>query len=332
MAATAAAQIAENVFNNAKSVAESATDGVTSYTQNAVTASQNYAVMGEVPQPEITFADFAIPPYNPDVDLAAQYQLTFDTEWLNLENWVRGLMTDWMNTYFPKIDPCIQPSEDSWLCSVVNDGYIGIPFAVEDQLWERGRAKQLLEANRMESEALDTWAAKGFSLPPGVLLARQLEVQAAAQDKASEYARDVAIKQVEISIEVTKFAIGEMTKLRLGIAQALADYIKAWMTLPIAAADIAKAKSEMQRYLWDSVSDYIRALVAKAQLEIETTSKNAELNFKAQEVDVNSFNARNQRIVEASMKAAEQLANMASAAINAQQTLANVGDASATTY
>jgi hypothetical protein len=330
MAATSASQISEDVFNNAKNTASSAISDVKSYTSNAVTAAQNVANMGPVPQPDITFTDFVVPPYIPNKDLSAHYQSDFDTTWAQLEDWIRGLMTDWMNTYFPKLDPCIQPSEDSWLCDVVNNGYIGIPVAVENQLWERGRARELIEANRLEEEAISLWAARGFAAPQGALMAQVYAAQAAAQDKVSTMSREVTIKHVELSIEMTKFAIGEMTKLRLGIAQALADYIRAWMALPQAAADIAKAKAEMDKWMWDSVSDYIRALVAKAQLEVETSSRSAELNFKAQEVDVSSFNQRNERIVKTSMAAAEELAKIAAAAINAQQTLANVGDVTTT--
>ena len=270
--------------------------------------------------------NFGIPSFSPNKDLAYEFNADYDKIFGELESWVRGLMEDWMNTYFPTLDPCIQPSEDAWLCSVVNDGYIGIPAHIETQIWDRARGRELMDAVQLEAEAVSAFAAMGYSMPQGALMARQMQVRLEAYDKAATINRELAIKNTEISVDMTKFAIGEMTKLRLGIAQALADFIRAWLALPGAAADIAKSKSEANKWLWDSASDYIRALVAKYGLELDADKFNSQMQLETQRNFVSLVNSNTQSRVSAAVQAAESIGKIAAAAINANQSLGHVGN------
>lgn len=268
------------------------------------------------------------PPFTPTIDLAATFKSDYDSNLASLETWVRGLMTDWMNTYFPTLNPALGVAEDSWLLNVVNNGYSGIPAALELAIWERARAKEMVEAVRLEEEAMMQFSSRGFSMPPGILAGRVLQVQQEAANKSATIARDLAIKQIEIAVDMVKFAIGEITKLRLGIAQALADYIRAWMALPQAASDIAKAKAEMQRVLWNSSADYIRAQVSIAQLDLEAKKSNQANWLRASEINANLDNDKLTREVNTAVAAAQMLGVQASAARGAQNTL--VGSISTT--
>jgi len=87
-----------------------------------------------------------------------------------------------------------------------------------------------------------------------------LRVQQVAADKSSTIARDSAIKQMEIAVDMVKFAIGEVSKLRLGIASALADFIRAWWHCPKqpqtsqSEGGNAPTSMELQRILYPSAS------------------------------------------------------------------------------
>lgn len=277
------------------------------------------------PEP-VAVTDFEVPPFDPSKDLAYEFNADYDKIFGDLEDWIRGLMEDWMNTYFPVLDPCIQPSEDAWLCAVVNDGYIGIPAHIETQIWDRARGREITDAIQLEDEAVSGFASMGYSMPQGALLARQMQVRLEAYNKSATINRELAIKNTEISVDMTKFAIGEMTKLRLGIAQALADFIRAWLALPGAAADIAKSKTEANRWVWDSASDYIRALVAKYGLELDADKFNSQMQLETQRNFVSLVNSNTQSRVSAAVQSAESIAKIASAAINANQSLGHVGN------
>lgn len=307
------------LISAANSDADAASNKAVAYTDNAQLAAQGYSIPG----PAITVvAPTVVPPaYDPNVQLATVFESDFNATWADLETWVRGLMTDWMNTHFPMLDPAIETAENTWLLNVVNSGYAGIPALIEQAIWDRARSRETQEAIKLEEEAIGQLAVRGFSLPPGVLADRLLTVQRSSADKVSTISRDIAIKQVELSIEMTKLAIQEMTKLRIGLAGALADFMRAWMSLPGAAADIAKAKATLQQVLWNSSADYARAQVSIASLSLDAQKTNAEVNVQLQKLGIDSDNASRNLRVQAAIQAANSMGQIASATHGAQNTV-----------
>lgn len=306
-------------IERANTVAETAEADLRALIDTAQTAAQDYSATG--PAVTVTAPVITPPPFDPTTDLSSEFQTNFDTVWSDMEVWVRGLMTDWINTYFPTLDPALGTAEDAWLLSVINNGYSGIPVAVEQAIWDRARGKDTLEALRLEEEAVASYAARGFSLPPGILANRTLQIQQEAANKSSTIARELAIKQMEIAVDMVKFAVGEVSKLRMGIAAALADFIRAWMALPTAAAEVAKARSEMHRLLWNSSADYMRAQVAIGQLSLDAQKTNAVVNVDLQKLDTTLWTEHNRMRVEAALRAADELGDVATAARGAQNTL-----------
>lgn len=311
-------------LDTADEVADDATEELKSYLDAAQQAAGSYSNTGVIP--DVDAPVVAVPPFSPNTQLSSTFQSDFDTTWADLETWVRGLMTDWMNTYFPTIDPQLGVAEDSWLLDVVQNGYSGIPPALEQAIWDRARAKELLEAVRMEEEANAQFASRGFAMPPGVLANRVLQIQQEAANKSSTIARDAAIKQIEIAIEMTKVAITEITKLRLGIANALADYIRAWMALPAAAAEIAKAKTELDRFLWDSTAAYINAQVNVANLSLDADKFNATKSLDQQKLDITTWADQNKLRVDTALQAAKSMGELASSTRASQNTLVSIAD------
>lgn len=313
---------------NAKDKADTALDKAVTYTDTAQLIAQGFSTLG--PNDVITAESFVVPPFTPNINLGNDFKSDFDTEWAGFETWTRGLMADYVDTYFPVLESAILTAENQWLLDVVQTGYLGIPVAVETSIWDRARAKDTQEALRMEDEALNQFSARGFALPPGVLANRLQLVQQEAANKSSTIARDLAIKQTELSIEMTKFAIGEMIKLRLGIATALAEFMRAWMSLPLAAADIAKTKAELNKTLWDSSANYIHALVAKANLKLEADKTNLAEKVHSDQIFIENYLGAQKLRVDAAVSAAAEMGQVASAYANSMNTLGHIGDITTT--
>jgi hypothetical protein len=313
---------------NAETKANDALDNAVAYTDTAQLIAQGFSSLG--PNQVITAQSFAVPPFTPNINLGNDFKSDFDTEWAGFETWVRGLMTDYVDTYFPTLDGDILTAENTWLINVVNNGYVGIPTAVETAMWDRARAKDTIEALRMEDEALNHFSARGFALPPGVLANRLQMIQQEAANKASTIARDLAIKQTELSIEMTKFAIEEMVKLRIGIATALAEFMRAWMSLPQMAIDFAKTKAELNKVLWDSSANYIHALVAKANLQLDADKTNLQEKVHSDQIFVTNYLGAQKLRVDAATMAAEEMGRVAAAYANSMNTLGHIGDITTT--
>ena len=86
-------------------------------------------------------------------------------------------------------------------------GGTGLPAPIEDALFARARERLSGEARRTERQAMDTWAARGFTLPPGMLQAQLDEVRQGERLKAAELNRDVFIEAAKWEIESIRFAV-----------------------------------------------------------------------------------------------------------------------------
>lgn len=309
----------ESQIAAANAAADAAGDEALAFSRAAVSA---VPYVTGAAQKDVVVAPIVVPPaYNPNVNLSTEFGSDFDSIWGDMEVWMRGLMDDWVNTHFPMLDPAIQTAENAWLLDVVNNGYEGIPAAVEAAMWDRARSKETLDGLRLEEDAYTVFSSRGFSMPVGILNDNVLSVQRDVSNKVSTISRDLAIKQVEIAIDMTKLAIGEMTKLRIGLAQALADFMRAWMTLPAAAAEVAKSKAIMQQTLWASSADYARAQVDVARLSLDEQMFNAKNTATYVDMADDMTKDLAGKRVDAALNAAVQMAKIASAARGAQNTL-----------
>ena len=86
-------------------------------------------------------------------------------------------------------------------------GGTGLPPAVEDALFSRARERDSAETTRAVQEATDTWAARGFSMPPG-MLAKQVDViREQGRLRAAELNRDIMTQAAQWEIENLRFAV-----------------------------------------------------------------------------------------------------------------------------
>jgi hypothetical protein len=150
---------AEQMIANAETQATNALAKAVTYTDTAQLIAQGFSKL--ILNPVVTQESFVVPPFTPNVNIANDFKTDFDTEWAGFETWVRSLMSDYVDTYFPTLEADILTAENTWLVNVVNNGYLGIPVAVETAMWDRARAKDTIEALKMEDEALNHFSARG---------------------------------------------------------------------------------------------------------------------------------------------------------------------------
>jgi len=86
-------------------------------------------------------------------------------------------------------------------------GSIGMPAAVEQAMRDRADDQLTRQAGQAQREAADEWAAKGFSLPGGVLDAKLAAIRQQAGDKEAELNRDTYIEAAKWEQDARKFGI-----------------------------------------------------------------------------------------------------------------------------
>ena len=86
-------------------------------------------------------------------------------------------------------------------------GGTGLPPAIEDALFARARERDSGETARAVQEAVDTWAARDFSMPPGMLAKQANAIREQGRLKAAELNRDILTEAAKWEIENIRFAV-----------------------------------------------------------------------------------------------------------------------------
>ena len=86
-------------------------------------------------------------------------------------------------------------------------GGTGLPAPVEDALFGRARERDSAETQRAVQEAVDTWAARNFTMPPGMLVKQVNVAREQGRLKSAELNRDILVEAAKWEIESIRFAV-----------------------------------------------------------------------------------------------------------------------------
>lgn len=89
------------------------------------------------------------------------------------------------------------------------DGQTGLPPQIEQALYERTRDRENLTARASTQEAFDTWAGRGFDMPPGMLVEQVNAAQEQAQLRINAADREIAIEVARIAVENVRQAVAQ---------------------------------------------------------------------------------------------------------------------------
>jgi hypothetical protein len=85
------------------------------------------------------------------------------------------------------------------------DGGTGLSPEVEQAIWERARYRAQLNIEKHHNEAMNFWASRGFTLPPGVLNARILEAFIEQTRAEADINDKILIQSSNLAQEFEKF-------------------------------------------------------------------------------------------------------------------------------
>jgi hypothetical protein len=163
----------------------------------------------------------------------------------------------------------------------------GILPSVEQAIWDRGRAREVVISNRKGQEAIRSFALRGFPKPPGAL---SLELQDAAQEAQNNsvtLSRDVMIKQAELEQSNRRFSLEQAWKIEEGAIS---------YTNQQAQRALETAKT-LQQFTIDTFQQNIAAYGIKTQnydarIRAETSAFSARTTMEVAEANVRVEAAR----------------------------------------
>lgn len=202
----------------------------------------------------------------------------FDTEFRDRIAWL-------VETYFPSLNGDLVDASDEWIIDQIRNGGTGLPTTVEAALYNRGKDRIYKAAVAADYMAVSQFAARGFTLPQGVLSARLAESQFSTKAALGDLARDVLVENTKIQVETTKFAVQMAVQLRLGLVNALAAFLNAAADVPKGAVQYAQLFTDSKRNIAGAIVDYYNAQIREQELKLRAETDTEQLTFQ----DLNSY-------------------------------------------
>ena len=312
-----------NIINNAISVANNKSSTSDDLISRAITASQTQVWLNT---PTL---EFKVNVAEPAVSIPSQADGINDALFQSSRD---GMLEDlkeqfvwFFSTYFPQENTYLNAAV-AWIQKALTTGGTGLNASVEDQIWQRDRARTLKESERAEQEIVASWASRGFPLPPGALAHGVEMIRQDARDKMSQASRDVAIKQAEMELENVRFAVQQAIDFRVKSINAAVDYIRALAGLNDVAVRLASSKSDAQARLISAAAEYYRARISVDELRFRAAETTAEMKLRSGEVSVDSAQKSADRVTNAAVTSAQVLGQQAAAALSAMHASVNLGN------
>lgn len=266
-----------------------------------------------------------LPDMTDDADKAEEiFRAYYGELW---EKMVDGFAT-FIRTYFPDTD--YYRDALRWCHTAITQGGTGIRASVENQLWERERARVMADYASAADQSEDDWAARGFPLPPGALTGQLAKLRADAMKALSASSRDIAVKSFEAEIENVRFAVSALLDWRKAALDAALKYINALAGAPDIAMKLATGMAQIKSELARALTALYQAEVAALEPQVRMAITDAELKQRANEANLKASVDTLQAKVQTAMSAVQMLATQAAAGINAIGARASIsgGDSS----
>lgn len=251
------------------------------------------------------------PIYTPQPDISNEFRQAFEEAFGMFHADMESGLAEYLANWFPAT---VATRVDDWIGDTILTGGRGIPADIEALIWQRARGRESQEALKLEAEAMDQFAKRGFGLPTGALASRLLQIQQEASLKAGTLSREIALKTFDAYREDIKFAVSEGAKTRISVLGALGDFLRAWTAPQQGATEIAKVKIESKSRLVSTAADYYRAIVSEAELNLKAHSIMASSYDTTQALKVQQDFQSEKLGSDASMETAKIFGSMASSA------------------
>lgn len=250
-----------------------------------------------------------LPDYDPNA-----IDARFDATTASVVAMLTAQFTAFIATYFPP-SPYLTYAQ-TWIENVFAVGGTGFAPNVEDQIWQRERARLMRDSGRAQEEVTASWATKGYPLPPGAAAGAVLRVQENLLDQIAESSRAQAIKAAEIEIENLRFAVTNAIDLRAKGLSAAGDYIRALALGPTVGAQLSAAAAGAQGDLSRALTQMYSATVAASELPVRLRITDGELRERANEANLRASTEAQHDRVAAALGASTALGHIAAAAVN----------------
>lgn len=226
----------------------------------------------------------------------------------------------WLDKFFPEIQACLRTTPEEWLCGILTGQKpFGLDKAIFDLVWHNSRDREYKARNTEVRQIYNRFSNRGFTLPPGALVAATAQAEERASDAIAEVNRAQTLRDAEIKLDLLKFAEEQAIRLKLGVMQALADFYRQWIELPNKDVEFARVKAQSYAALQAALASYYNVELGFERLRLEAATQDvgAELDSDRNKIAA----AQGTNASDALANAVRAFGDVAAAAANAQSAL-----------
>jgi hypothetical protein len=307
----------DQIIANAQTRAEQAQNQAINYTDLATSA----ASLQIVSLPSIDdLSSLSKPEFEPPDD---RYGNLFSTLFTGTKNEILSqLDSDWndfLNQYFPT---SLNAAAQAWIEDAILNGGTGIGAPIEEAIYQRGRDRIEMTANAEEDRLGDQFSRLGWPAPPGAISGRIDRIRQEARTRIAEVNRDVTIKAADQEQENVQFAVRMSVDLVRTVWNAAGVFIGSVVRAYGPAVQAGDALARHTEEFYSQMIQYYRVLMAWEQLE--DGHELTDINIAEREIErtIDVINKRANSLADAALSAAKTLGEMASSALQGQNTMA----------
>lgn len=219
-------------------------------------------------------------------DAVTSYQSRLNDVVPQLRDWVNTYADSWITQYAPEYHTAMATLEAKIAAGF--DGNTALPDDVEQQIYDRGVSRAEDERVRLDMEASETFARRGYSLPPPALaaqLARNREMVARA---SAGVARDVAIQRAELEHQHVQFVMQVSASMRDALRGQVLSYAGLLVNINGQALQdsqvVATLTNEAYRLMMERTRvdlDHLRTLAGIYETQLKSAMADLEI-FKVE--------------------------------------------------
>lgn len=313
-----AEELVEKIINQALDTAREKADEAKDFADQAATAARGFSFFNA------QLARFTPGNVEPPMNIPSA-AAGVDTDLFNLTRaQIETFLVTRFSMFFAEYFPTDPAEEALGTLRTMLSGGSGIPGHIEEQIWQRDRARVLNEVGRSHREVLATFASRGFPLPPGAAQHQLSAMQQDAQDKIAQQSRDVAIKNLEVILENIRFAVQQALDFRIKGINAACDYLRILALGPDLAMKFATSAADAQAKLISAANTYYGSRIRLEELKFEVEKFNKSTQNTVGMHGVSEFGERLKAQVQVLAQAAQAAGTQAAAALNAVHASAQV--------
>jgi len=183
----------------------------------------------------------AVAPTN-DTTVPTGLDLMFSNAYSGASTTMTGAINGYVDAQLVKYNPQYAAQMDAiekQLTKYLNGG-TALYAPIEDQIYERAKAKTNAEALRVRDQAINDMASRGFTLPNGALVSAIQQARQGGADNNSAAARDIAIAQAEMEQKNLQFAVTTSAGLRTALLNSTMMYMQNLNSINAQAIEYAR--------------------------------------------------------------------------------------------